>query len=82
LLEEGAGALDRELRVVFGNRVFGPEYPMVSRIRNQYLNQFILKNEATHSQKTFKSYLLKVIDKFREYTKYRSIIIQLDVDPM
>ncbi len=80
-VEEAAATLGRELRAVFGNRVFGPEYPMVSRIRNKYINQILLKNRADQNQKVFKSYLKKVLEKFREYTKYRSVMVQTDVDP-
>jgi len=82
LLEEASAALGRELRAVFGNRVFGPEYPMVSRIRNLYINQFLLKNRADQNQQLFKEYLLRVLEKYRQYTKYRPVIINLDVDPM
>ncbi len=80
-VEEAADTLGRELRVVFGNKVFGPEYPMVSRIRNKYINQILLKNRADQNQKVFKSYLKQVLEKFREYTKYRSVLVQVDVDP-
>ncbi len=80
-VEEAADTLARELRAVFGNRVFGPEYPMVSRIRNKYINQILLKNRADQNQKVFKLYLKQVLDKFREYTKHRPVIVQIDVDP-
>ena len=80
-VEEAAATLGRELRAVFGNRVFGPEYPMVSRIRNKYINQILLKNKADQNQKVFKRYLKQVLDKFREYTRYRSVLVQIDVDP-
>jgi len=82
LLEEAAATLSRELKAVFGNRVFGPEYPMVSRVRNLYINQFLLKSRADQNQKLFKEYLLRVLEKFRKYTKYRSVSIHLDVDPV
>ena len=80
-LEEGAEALGKELNVMFGKRVIGPEYPMVSRVRNLYINRFLLKNRADQNQAVFKEYLHKVLIKFREQTKYRSILIYLDVDP-
>ncbi len=80
-VEEAADTLGRELRAVFGNKVFGPEYPMVSRIRNKYINQILLKNRGDQNQKVFKSYLKQVLEKFREYTKYRSVLVQMDVDP-
>jgi primosomal protein N' (replication factor Y) len=82
LLEEASATLGRELRAVFGNMVFGPEYPMVSRVRNLYINQIMLKNPAANNQKVFKDHLVKVLEKFGQYTKYRSVIIHLDVDPM
>lgn len=80
-LEEGAEALGKELNVVFGKRVIGPEYPMVSRVRNLYINRFLLKNRADQNQSVFKEYLHNVLIKFRDQTKYRSILIYIDVDP-
>ena len=81
LLEKGAAALGKELNVVFGKYVVGPEYPMVSRVRNLYINRFLLKNRADKNQSNFKEYIYKVLNKFHELTKYRSIRVYIDVDP-
>jgi primosomal protein N' (replication factor Y) len=81
LLKEGADAFARELRTIYGRNVYGPEFPVVSRIRGLYLNHILLKNSAHINHQIFKQYLKKTIDKFREITKYRSIIINIDVDP-
>jgi primosomal protein N' (replication factor Y) len=81
LLKEGSDALGQELKVVFKNMVYGPEFPVVSRIRGYYLNHIILKNPATKNQQSFKNALVKTLNKFQEITKFRSLIIQIDVDP-
>ncbi len=81
LLKEGADTLGRELKAVLGNRVFGPEFPLVSRIRGLYLNTIILKNPANVNQQAFKAQLKQSLEKFREITKFRSLIINIDVDP-
>ncbi len=81
LLKEGAEALGRELKLVFGNRVYGPEFPVVSRIRGNYLNTILLKNPANIQQKPFKEQLKQSLMKFREISKFRSVIIAIDVDP-
>jgi primosomal protein N' (replication factor Y) len=81
LLKEGAEALGMELKAVFGNRVFGPEFPVVSRIRGLYLNHILLKNPTALNQGSFKEKLKETLEKYRQITKYRSLIIQVDVDP-
>ncbi|MFZ4549473.1 MAG: replication restart helicase PriA, partial [Bacteroidales bacterium] len=45
LINKAADELAKTLRGLFGKRVLGPEYPNVSRIRNQYLKNILLKFE-------------------------------------
>ena len=37
------------LRKTFSNRILGPEYPNVSRVKNYYIKNLLLKIETTHS---------------------------------
>jgi primosomal protein N' (replication factor Y) (superfamily II helicase) len=81
LLFDASVFLGKEFRARFGNRVLGPEYPLVSRIRNLYIRQIMIKNPANSSQAELKERVFEVIDMFRKVAKYKSVIIQFDVDP-
>jgi primosomal protein N' (replication factor Y) len=59
LLKEGSDALGQELKVVFKNMVYGPEFPVVSRIRGYYLNHIILKILQQKTNNHLKTLLLK-----------------------
>ena len=45
LLNEAASELAKVLRNKFGRRILGPEYPSVSRIKNEYLKKILFKLE-------------------------------------
>lgn len=63
----------------FGNRVLGPEFPVVSRVHNLYQKNILLKIQKNTSVKYSRTLLKKAIDTFLE-SKYRSTRISIDVD--
>lgn len=69
------------LRGQLGNRVLGPEQPMVGRIRNYYIKQIIIKSDKNTAITKVKSVLKDVILQFQAEKEYRGAIIQVDVDP-
>lgn len=81
LLFEASVMLGKALRAKFGKRVLGPEYPLVSRIRNLYIRQIMIKNPVSNSQVELKERVFEVIEKFRKVAKFKSVLIQFDVDP-
>ncbi|HEY9113931.1 MAG TPA: primosomal protein N', partial [Bacteroidales bacterium] len=81
LLFEASVFLGKELRSKFGKRILGPEYPLVSRIRNLYIRQIMVKNPASSSQSELKEHIFDAINKFKKIARYKSILIQFDVDP-
>jgi len=81
-LDETAFVLVSLMRKSFGNRVLGPEYPPVSRIRNYYLKNILLKIENEASISTAKHILQNIIDKMRIDANYKSVRFILDVDPI
>ncbi|GAB4279072.1 MAG: primosomal protein N' [Marinilabiliales bacterium] len=70
------------LRSVFGQRVLGPEYPVIARIQNKYIKQIILKVERDKSSNKAKVLLKNEIQKLQAIDKFRSVQIVIDVDPM
>jgi primosomal protein N' (replication factor Y) len=77
-----ADRLAAELRKVFAERVIGPEFPLVGRIRNYYIKTIILKNERTGtSMHKIKEALLNILQKVGTDKDNKGVYIQIDVDP-
>jgi len=70
------------LRQIFGNRVLGPEYPLVSRIQNKYIKNIMLKIERDKSAPQAKKYLTDSVNIIKSNEKYKSVVISVNVDPM
>jgi len=71
-----------ELRKHFGERVIGPEYPLISRIRNFYIKSIMLKFERDIiSIVKVKAVIRDVIQEFQTTKLSKGCIVQPDVDP-
>ena len=81
LLNEAAAVLARDLKARFGNLVYGPEYPMVSRIKNLFIKQILFKIPRNKQQAEKKQLLKQSLDNFKTLSKYKSVRVQVDVDP-
>ena len=82
VLDELSKEFARELKTVFSKRVLGPVAPPVSRVRNLYLRNILLKIERTLPNQKVKEMITKVTDRFLSHQEHRSMIIQVDVDPV
>jgi len=69
------------LRTQLGSRVLGPEQPLVSRVRNYYIKQVMVKSDKSTSIVKVKSILKEVILEFQTEKEFRSVTLQIDVDP-
>ncbi|MBE9600054.1 primosomal protein N' [Pedobacter sp. MC2016-24] len=81
LLNVAAQRFATTLRTQLGHRVLGPEQPMVSRVRNYYIKQVIIKSEKDASIQKVKSILKETILQFQAEKDFRSVNVQVDVDP-
>ena len=80
-LSSSANLMSKELRQLFGERVLGPEFPMIARLRNRYLMEILIKLEDKVSLKKAKIRLRETIeDFFRENADHKVQVIY-DVDP-
>ncbi|MGM9868440.1 MAG: primosomal protein N' [Sodaliphilus sp.] len=71
------------LHQVFGNRVFGPEPPMVARVQNLHIRQIMLKFETEASMVKVKAILRNIYEQLAETDhRMKSTILYYDVDPM
>ena len=74
--------LANELRKQFGDRVIGPEAPLVSRIRNYYIKSIMLKFEKDSvSINKAKATLRDVITQYQTTKLSKGSVVQADVDP-
>lgn len=82
VLYNQAEYLALELRKNFGERVIGPEVPLVSRIRNYYIKSIMLKFEKDGvSIGRVKAVIRDIITQFQTIKLSKGSIIQADVDP-
>jgi len=78
IAQESADAL----RSRFGNRLLGPEYPVVNRIKLMYIKQLWLKLEREISVTAAKRQMQQMLESVKIRDKNKSIQIIVDVDPM
>ena len=81
LLNKASNEIAEILRKCFGKRVLGPEYPIVSKIRNEYLKKILIKLEKDTSLQNVKTVLITKISQFKSHSDYKALIISIDIDP-
>jgi len=81
VLNFAAQTLANSLRAQLGNRILGPEQPLVARIRNYYIKQIIVKTEKNAAIQKVKAVLKDTIKDFNAQKDFKSVITQIDVDP-
>ena len=69
------------LRKSFKDRVLGPEYPLVSKVKNYYLKSIMLKIEADKSFLEAKSIISFLLNHMKSNKMLGGCVVQLDVDP-
>ncbi len=69
-----------ELRKIFDQRVLGPQFPIVSRIKNEYHKQILLKIERDYSSNQVRQHLNKIIFAFKTDKLLTKVKLKIDVD--
>ncbi|WP_242091537.1 replication restart helicase PriA [Aestuariivivens sediminicola] len=72
--------LGKSLRGLFSDCVLGPESPPVSRIRNQYYKNILIKIPKGQSLTKTKEAIIKINNSFFSIKEFRSVKIILNVD--
>ncbi len=81
-VEKGAKRFADALKTHLGSRVLGPSLPGVSKIRNYYLRDILLKIEKNQSRlASAKKLIQEQMDAFAEDKNLRSLVFQVNVDP-
>jgi len=81
-VKDVAHKLADDLRDIFGHRVLGPEAPSISRIRNKYLMNILLKFERQNmNMAEAKNMIFKEITRYRLDKQWKGTRFVIDVDP-
>lgn len=81
-LNKASDELARIFRHTFKENLLGPEYPVVSRVKNQYIKQMIIKINKDLNSNKVKDFIRNVIENFKRNLEFKSVKIHIDVDPM
>ncbi|MEZ4796587.1 MAG: primosomal protein N' [Flavobacteriaceae bacterium] len=79
-VNDGAEWLSKSLRQLFKEHVLGPEFPSISRIRNQYHKNILIKIPEEQSLGKTKEAILKIKNSFLSIKDFRPIKVVLNVD--
>ncbi len=82
ILNEAARELAHLLRDKLQNRILGPEYPLVSKIKNLYIKNILIKLEKDENLNEHKREILSILDIFRGEPGFKSVRVLIDVDPV
>ncbi len=80
-LNRASNYLGNTLKKIFGNRILGPEPPLISKIHQYYLKTILMKIERGQRLNEAKNRLQMVFDQFKENKLSPSLRIVIDVDP-
>ena len=80
-LDDFAKLYSEKIRMIFGERILGPEYPPISRIRNLYIKNIILKLERTASYEKAKKEIMQLNEEILATHPNKQFRIITDIDP-
>lgn len=80
-LNEGSRWLATSLRNSLGDKVLGPEFPPVARVKNKYLKNILIKIPQDQGVNVTKQVLKRIAVSFHSIAAYRSVRIIFNVDP-
>jgi primosomal protein N' (replication factor Y) len=81
LLDQAASELAIQLKKLFHNDVLGPEYPSVQRIKTLYIKHILIKFDRKYQSSKVKELLKENIHEFELITRFKTVMIHIDVDP-
>ena len=81
ITRNAAQTLATDLRATFGERVMGPQAPIVNRIASYYLQRIVIKMERSASPVKIKQIMMDKINNLIGDQQWRSVQVVVDVDP-
>ena len=61
--------------------IYGPFEPPVSRIKNEFIKQILIKFPNTNVRNKIKTHLMKSIESFESIPKFKVVKLNVDIDP-
>ena len=81
LLNHYSDILGNDLRTIFGKRVLGPEFPLISQVQLWYIKTILIKIEREKPPAKAKHLIIEAIDRLEKEKGASSLKIAIDVDP-
>ena len=81
LLYNGSNWFSDALKNNITSKVLGPEYPLVSKIKNEFLMNLLIKIKPEENLILIKKIISTLLKKFNSYKEFRLIKSNVDVDP-
>lgn len=76
-----ADFLGKELKDIFGKRVLGPEFPIISRVQLWYIKTILIKIEKERPLERARRYIIGSVEKLEKLDGASSLRVAIDVDP-
>jgi primosomal protein N' (replication factor Y) len=80
ILNKGATEFGDILKAQFPDAILGPEFPLVSKIQNQFLKEIYIKFAKDGQVENKKRILQHIVTKYRTESVYKAIRIVINVD--
>jgi primosomal protein N' (replication factor Y) (superfamily II helicase) len=81
LLNHYSEMLGNDLKSIFGKRVLGPEFPLISQVQLWYIKTILIKIEREKPHAKAKQLIVEAIDRLEKEKGASSLKIAIDVDP-
>jgi primosomal protein N' (replication factor Y) len=81
LLNYYSDILGRDLKTIFGKRILGPEYPVISQVQLWYIKTILIKIEREKPPAKAKQLIVESIERLEKEKGASSLKIAIDVDP-
>ena len=82
LVETAGIEMGSRLRQWFGDRVLGPDKPVVSRVKTLSIRKLVIKLESGINMPKVRQYLLLARDQQMQDKRYAALQVYYDVDPL
>lgn len=70
------------LKPAFGENLLGPEFPLISRIKNQYYKRILIKIPRKHPPQTARQAIYSALDELQSRYKNWRYRVSVDADPV
>ncbi len=81
IVDQASAELAERIRKRVTEKIMGPEYPLVSRIRNLHLKRLLIKIERMNSLQHTKNSIVQTVNSLRDIEAFRGLQYTIDVDP-